>query len=327
MNMRRQILSALAVSLAFAGGLFVSPVLAQNFPTKPVRIIVGFPPGGSSDVAARFVAERMSEEWKQPVVVENRPGAGTTVASAFVAAQPADGYTQLLISPGTHGTAVALYKNLTYDGAKAFAGVGLIATAPFVIVVPAASPLRSLQDLIARAKANPEQVTYSTGGAGTGPHLVTEVIAMAAGVKFLHVPFRGSAPATTALLAEQVDFSTADASAVPYIESGKIRGLAVTTASESSLFVGIPTVAATSVPGFSYPLTVGLAVPAGTPAAVVAKINAAMNRALNNPDTRVRLKGVGFEAAPGTPAQFDALLASEQQKYGKIVQDIGLKLD
>jgi tripartite-type tricarboxylate transporter receptor subunit TctC len=325
---RRFVLFGLASAVwLVTAGFDVTPAPAQEFPSRPVKIMVGFPPGGSSDVSARIVAERMSEEWKQPVVVDNRPGAGTTLAAALVAVAPADGYTLLLISPGTHGTSSALYKNLPYDGVKSFSGIGLIATAPFVVVVPASSPLQTMKDLIDRAKANPEQVTYSTGGAGTGPHLVTEVIAMSTGIKLLHVPFRGSAPATTALLAEQVEFSMADASASSYIESGKMRGLAVTTASQSSLFRGIPTVAETVVPGFAYALSVGLAAPAGTPSEVISKINATLNRALSNEDTRRRLNGVGFEAARDTPEEFNALLVSEARKYSKIVNDIGLKLD
>lgn len=322
------------VLFGLASGIFVvgvamngGPVAAQAYPNKPVRIIVGFSPGGSSDVAARLVGEKMSEEWKQPVIIENRTGAGTTIAAAAVAVAPTDGYTLLLMPPGTHGTSAALYKNLHYDPVKSFAGVGLIARAPFVVVVLASSPLRTMKDLIDRAKANPGRVSYSTGGAGTGPHLITEMIAMSTGVKLLHVPFRGSAPATTALLAGQVDFSTADASAIPYIEGGKMRGLAVTTASQSSLFQGIPTVAETVIPGFAYPLTVGLAAPAGTPRAVITKINAVLNAALTEADTGQRLRAVGFEAAPGTPEQFDAIITTEVKRYAKIVDDIGLKLE
>jgi len=184
-----------------------------------------------------------------------------------------------------------------------------------------------MRELIELARSRPGQVSYSSSGTGAGPHLITEIIAQSTGVKFLHVPFKGSAPATTALLAGQVDFSMADASAIPYVESGKMRALAVTTASPSPLFRGVPTVAETAVPGFEYPLMAGLAAPAGTPHDVILKINGALNRALANEEVRRRLNAVGFEAAPITPARFDEFLAVEVRKYQKIVKDIGLKLD
>jgi len=312
------LIAALAFSFAAA---------AQTFPAKPVKIIVAFAPGGSSDVSARIVADRMADEWKQPVVVDNKPGAGTTIAAAFVAAAPADGYTLLLLAPGSHATASAVYRNLSYDAVKSFACVGLIGMAPFVVVVASSSSVRTMKELIELARSKPGQVSYSSSGTGAGPHLITEIVAQSTGVKFLHVPFKGSAPATTALLAGQVDFSMADASAIPHLESGKMRGLAVTTASASPLFRGVPTIAEAAVPGFEYPLTVGIAAPAGTPREMILKINGALNRALANEEVRRRLNAVGFEAAPTTADQFDEFLAAEVRKYTRIVKDIGLKLD
>jgi tripartite-type tricarboxylate transporter receptor subunit TctC len=324
----RRVLSLLTIALSLiACGVKPSFADTQPFPNKMVKIVVGFGPGGSSDVAARLIAERLGDEWKQPVVVENRPGAGTTIGAAYVASSAPDGYTLLLISPGTHGTSGALYKNLSYDVVKSFTGIGLIATAPFVVVVPESSPIKSMKDLIERARANPGKITYSTGGAGTGPHLVTEVIAQATGAQFLHIPFKGSAEATTALLGQQVDFSMADSSASPYVKSGKMRGLAVTTSTQSDLFKGIPTVAETAIANFSYPLSVGLAAPAGTPPDVIAKINESLNRALANEETRKSLVNLGFEPHTDTPQQFGELLAGEAAKYRKIVNDIGLKMN
>jgi tripartite-type tricarboxylate transporter receptor subunit TctC len=321
-----RLLAALAFAACIAAPL---PAAAQaDYPARPVRIVVGFPPGGSSDVTARLVAERMADEWKQPVLVENRVGAGATIAASFVAAAPADGYTLLHLGPGTHAISAALYPKLGYDALKSFAGVGQIAVSPFVVVVPSSSGVGSMRDLLALARAKPGEVAYGSSGSGAGPHLVAEIIASATGVKFLHVPFKGAAPATAAALAGQVAFAMVDsASAIPHVQGGRLRALAVTTAKPSPLYPGVPTVAEAGVPGFAYPSSVGLAAPAGTPREVVQKVNAALNRALANEGVRAKLAGLGFEAAPMTPGEFDAFLAEEVSKYGRIVRELGLKLD
>jgi tripartite-type tricarboxylate transporter receptor subunit TctC len=299
-----------------------------DFPSRPVRIVVGFPPGGSSDVSARLVAERMSDEWKQPVIVENKPGAGGTIAAAFVAAAPPDGYTLLHLGPGTHGISAALYKSLPYDAVKSFTGVGQIAVSPFVIVVASSSTLKTMNDLLELARAKPGQVSYASSGSGAGPHLVTEVIASATGVKLLHVPFKGAAPATAAALAGQVDFATVDsASAIPHVQGGRLRALAVTTPARSALYAGVPTVSEAGAPGFSYPSSVGISAPAATPRETVHKINAALNRALAQPAVRTRLEGLGFEAAPMSAEEFDRFVAGEVRRYGDLVRELGLKLD
>ena len=317
----------LILSLLASAPALAQPA-AEAFPARPVRIVVGFPPGGSSDVSARFVAERMSEEWKQPVIIDNKAGAGGTIAAAFVAAAPADGYTLLHVGPGTHAITSLLYKDLSYDALKSFAGVGQIAVAPFVVVVNASSSVKSMKELLEFARAKPGQVSYGSTGSGAGPNVVTEIIALATGVKFLHVPFKGAAPATAAALGGQVDFAMADsASAIAHVQSGKLRALAVTTAQPSPLYRGVPTVAEAAVPGFSYPSSVGFLAPAGTPREVILRINAALGRALASDTVRSRLNGLGFDAAPMTPEEFDAFMAGEVRKYTKIVRDLGLKLN
>lgn len=305
------------------------PAAAQEaFPSRPVRMIVGFPPGGSSDVSARLVAERMAEEWKQPVIVENKVGAGGTIAAAAVAAAAPDGYTLLHVGPGTHAITSVLYPNLPYDALKSFAGVGQIAVSPFVVVVPASSPVKSLKELIELARTRPGKVAYASSGSGAGPNIVTEIIALSTGVQFLHVPFKGAAPAAGAALAGQVDFAMSDsASVVSHVQGGKLRALAVSTAAPSSLYRGVPTVAEAAVPGFAYPSSVGYLAPAGTPREVVARINGALNRALANETVKARLNGLGFDAAPMTPEEFDAFMAGEVRKYTKIVKDLNLKLN
>ena len=179
---------ALLVLLLLANAQALAQSAADAFPVRAVRMVVGFPPGGSSDVSARLVAERMSDEWKQPVIVDNKPGAGGTIAAAFVAAAPADGYTLLHVGPGTHAITSALYKDLSYDALKSFAGVGQIAVSPFVIVVSALSSVKSMKELLELARAKPGVVSYGSSGSGAGPNVVTEIVALSTGVKFLHVP-------------------------------------------------------------------------------------------------------------------------------------------
>jgi tripartite-type tricarboxylate transporter receptor subunit TctC len=323
--LRRGLLVLIGVLLANLQA-FAQP--AVEFPGRAVRIVVGFPPGGSSDVSARLVAEKMSEEWKQPVLVENKAGAGGTIAAAFVAAAPADGYTLLHVGPGTHAITSVLYKDLSYDALKSFTGVGQIAVAPFVVVVNASSGVKSMKELLDLARARPGQVSYGSTGSGAGPNVVTEIIALSTGVRFLHVPFKGAAPATAALLAGQVDFAMADsASAIAHVQGGRLRALAVTTANPSPLYRGVPTVAEAAVPGFAYPSSVGFLAPAGTPREAVVRINAALGRALGNEAVRGRLNGLGFDAVPMAPEEFDAFMAGEVRKYTKVVKDLGLKLD
>jgi tripartite-type tricarboxylate transporter receptor subunit TctC len=298
------------------------------YPSKPVRIVVGFPPGGSSDVSARLVAEKMSEEWRQPVLVENKAGAGGTIAAALVAAAPADGYTILHVGPGTHAITSALYKNLPYDALRGFTGIGQIATAPFVVVVSAGSSVKSMKELLDLARSRPGQISYGSTGSGAGPNIVTEIVALSTGVRFLHVPFKGAAPAVAAALAGHVHFAMADsASAIAHVQDGRLRALAVTTERRSPLYRDVPTIAETAVPGFAYPSSVGFIAPAGTPHEVVGRFNAALGRALANDEVRNRLNRLGFDASPMTPEEFDAFIAGEVRKYTKIVKDMGLRLD
>jgi tripartite-type tricarboxylate transporter receptor subunit TctC len=315
--------------MACLAGLLINPAFAQNdYPARSVRIVVGFPPGGSSDVSARVVAERMSAEWKQPVIIENRPGASGTIAAAAVAASPADGYTLLHIGPGTHAITAALYRNLAYDAIKDFTGVGQIGIAPFAIVVGARSPLKTMKQLIEAARSRPGQLSFASSGNGTAPHLITESIASATGVKFFQIAYKGTAPSAMAAITGEVDFATVDsASALSHARSGQLRVLAITTALRSSMYPGVPTVAETAAPGFAYPSSVGLAAPAGTPREIVQRINGALNRALANEGVRDRLKALGFEAAPVSAQDFDAFIASEVDRYARVVRNLGLKME
>jgi tripartite-type tricarboxylate transporter receptor subunit TctC len=272
---------------------------SRGYPSKPVKIIVPFPPGGSADAVARIVAEKLADEWKQPVLVENKPGAGTTIAAAFVASAAPDGQVLYLTGP----------------------------ISPYSLVVHPSVNANSLQELIDLARATPGALTYASSGSGAAPHLAAEMLASMTGTKFVHVPFRGTAPALIALLGAQVDFQIADVAAIPHLRAGKLRALAVTTARPSALVPGVPTVAESGVPGFDVPSATGILAPAGTPREVFAKINASINRALAIEEVRQRLNAQGFEPAPATPEEFAAFLASEVRKYAKIIREAGVRID
>ena len=304
-----------------------SAAVAQTFPSRPVKIIVPFPPGGSADAAARIVAEKTSEEWKQPVLVENKPGAGTTIAAAFVAGSAPDGYVLYLTGPISHAVSAALYKNPGYDAVSSFAAVARVASAPFILVVHPSVKANSVRELIELARARPGALTYASSGSGAAPHLAAEMLASMTGTKFVHVPFKGTAPALVALLGGQVDFQIADVAAIPHVRAGKLRALAVTTARPSALVPGVPSVAESGVPGFDVPSATGILAPAGTPREVVAKINSAINRALATGEVRQRLNAQGFEPAPATPEEFAAFLASEVRKYARVIQEAGVRID
>ena len=304
-----------------------STAVAQTFPSRPVKIIVPFPPGGSADAAARIVAEKTSEEWKQPVLVENKPGAGTTIAAAFVAGSAPDGYVLYLTGPISHAVSAALYKNPGYDAVSSFAAVARVASAPFILVVHPSVKANSVRELIELARARPGALTYASSGSGAAPHLAAEMLASMTGTKFVHVPFKGTAPALVALLGGQVDFQIADVAAIPHVRAGKLRALAVTTARPSALVPGVPSIAESGVPGFDVPSATGILAPAGTPREIVARINAAINSALATGDVRQRLNAQGFEAAPATPEEFAAFLASEVRKYARVIQEAGVRID
>jgi len=304
-----------------------STAVAQTFPSMSVKIIVPFPPGGSADAAARIVAEKTSEEWKQPVLVENKPGAGTTIAAAFVAGSAPDGYVLYLTGPISHAVSAALYKNPGYDAVSSFAAVARVASAPFILVVHPSVKANSVRELIELARARPGALTYASSGSGAAPHLAAEMLASMTGTKFVHVPFKGTAPALVALLGGQVDFQIADVAAIPHMRAGKLRALAVTTARPSALVPGVPSVAESGVPGFDVPSATGILAPAGTPREVVAKINSAINRALATGEVRQRLNAQGFEPAPETPEEFAAFLASEVRKYARVIQEAGVRID
>ena len=316
--------------LVIAAAALVAPLpaAAQAYPTKPVRMVVPFPPGGSLDIAGRLIAQKLSEAWGQTVVVENKPGAGGNIGTDLVAKSPPDGYTILLGALSTHAVNPSLYKTMPYDAAKDFAPITLIAVTPNVLVVNAASPVNNVKEFIAYAKANPGKLSFGSGSNGSAGHLAGELFKVETGTDAVHVPFKGGAPATQALLAGDTQFMFDNlANAMAQVKAGKLKALAVTTAKRSPLAPDLPTMAEAGLPGFDISTWYGFFAPAGTPPAIVAKWNADVTKILNSPDVRAKFVADGAEPSPNTPEQFAQMIATELAKYAKLVKASGAKVD
>jgi tripartite-type tricarboxylate transporter receptor subunit TctC len=319
--------SLLVTALSFIS-VSSSTVLAQStFPSRPIRLVVPFPPGGSTDVAARTIAERLANDFGQPVIVDNRPGAGTTIAATQVAASPADGLTLYITGTISHASAAALYTNLQYDPVKSFEAVGFVTESPFILVVNSSSPYRTVQDLIQAARAQQGGVTYSSSGNGAAPHLSTELIGRSAGVKFLHIPYKGVGPALTALLANEVQFTVADAGAVPHIAGGRLRALSVMSSNSSPMLPGVPGLSSSGVSDVDISSNLGILAPAGTPVAILERLNSSLNRALVQDEIKAKLSGLGQMAAPRSRADFLRTLTNDVRRYSIVVKEAGIRID
>jgi tripartite-type tricarboxylate transporter receptor subunit TctC len=316
-----------ALAAMIAAALVAAGALAQSYPSKPVRVIVPFPPGGSADAASRSMAEKLSSLWGQPVVLEHKPGAGTTIAAAYVAASPPDGYTILFCGAISHAASANLYRNLGYDAVKSFAPLGTIALSPFILVVNPGVKADTVRALVELAKTKPGALNYASSGNGASPHLAAEMFARAAGIDIVHVPFKGMQPALVALVSGEVDLTFADIAVMPLVRSGRLKALAVTTARPSPLVPGVPTLAEAGVAGVDIPSVAGFLAPAGTPRDTVAFVNSSMGRALAAGDLRERLIGLGFEPYQTTPEEFGAFLAAEVRRYAQVIRDAGIKVD
>lgn len=315
-----------AARLAFAALVLMAisaPVVAQSYPDRPIRIIVGFPPGGINDIVARLVGQKMSESLKQPVIVENRAGAGGTMGAEMVARAAPDGYTVLLGSVSNLTMAASLYKKLPYDATKDFEAVALVAASPNILVVHPSFPAHSVKDLIALAKEKPGTINYASAGNGTSNHLTVELLKVMAGIDLVHVPYRGDAPAVTDVVAGQVPmlFPTLPV-ALPHIKSGALRPIAVSSAQRSTLAPDIPTVAESgALPDFEVSVWVGVVAPAGTPKEIVARLNEEIMKAVHAPDVRARLAEQGVEPAQkATPEEFGAYIASQIARWSEVAK-------
>jgi tripartite-type tricarboxylate transporter receptor subunit TctC len=322
------VLAGALAAAALAFGALVAPAAAQGFPSKPVKLVIPFPPGGSLDNVGRLLAQKLSEAWGQQVVIENKPGAGGNIGADAVAKSPPDGYTVVMGALSTHAVNPSLYKTMPYDAVRDFAPLSLVATTPNVLIVKAGVPIASVKDLVAYAKANPGKTNFGSGSNGSAGHLAGELFKLETGTDVMHIPYKGGAPALQALLAGDTQFMFDNlANAMAQVKGGTVRAIAVTTAQRSKLAPDLPTMAEAGLPGFDISTWFGLMAPAGTPPEVVARWNEGIVKALNSPDVREKMLAQGAEPAPMTPTEFAAFIARERDKYARIVKASGAKVD
>jgi len=317
--------------LHLAAGAAALPVMsriarAQAYPSRPVHIVVGFPPGGSVDITARLIGQWLSERLGQPFVIENRPGAGTNVGTEAVVRASGDGYTLLLASQ-TNAVNATLYDKLNYNFIRDIAPVVGISREPNVMVVNPSFAAKTVPEFIAYAKANPGNVNFASGGNGSPPHVSGELFKMMTGVNMTHVPYRGGAPALTDLLAGQVQVQFATmSSSIEYIRARKLHALAVTTATRSDALPDLPTVG-DFVPGYEASFWGGIGAPKNTPAEIIGRLNREVNAALADPKFKARLSDQGSTVLAGSSADFERLIADETEKWGKVIRAAGIKAD
>ena len=301
---------------------------AQGYPSKPVRLIVPYPAGGTTDIIARVAAQQLSERLKQPFVVENKGGANGAIGSAEVARSPADGYTLLMGTASTHGINSAVYKTLPYDAVKDFAPVTIVASTPNIIAVHPSVPAKNLQELLALAKAQPGKLNYGSTSLGGSPHMSAELLKMMAHVDMLHVPYKGAAPMLTDLMGGQVQVGFDNLpSTINFVRSGKVRAIAVTTAQRWPGAPEIPTVAESGVPGYEVSGWFGLLAPAGTPPAVLKTLQQAIAEAVKQPEVNKQMLDLGALPVANTPEAFAALVQADVAKWREVVKSTGVKLD
>jgi tripartite-type tricarboxylate transporter receptor subunit TctC len=314
--------------LQFAAAAVAAPAVAraQGYPTRPVRLIIGYTPGGSADITARLMGQWLTERMGQPFVVESRPGGGTNIATEAVVRAPPDGYTLLLVAPANAINAT-LYEKLNYDFIRDTVPIAGLNRFPNVMEVNPAVPAKSVPEFIAYAKANPGKINYASSGNGSTIHMSAELFKMMAGVDLVHVPYRGSAPALTDMLAGQVQvmFDNLPTS-IEHIRAGKLRPLAVTGATRSELLPDVPTLA-DFVPGYESSAWYGVGAPKGTPAEIVDRLNREINAALADPKAKARIAEMGATLITGSPADFGKLVADETEKWGKVVKFAGAKAE
>jgi len=316
-------LALLALSLVLVG-----PAAAQPFPAKPLRLFVGFSPGGGVDITGRIVAAKLSELWGQAMTVENRLGAGGTLAADAVAKAPADGYTFVVCNAASHGIAPSLYKKLPYDPIRDFTPISLLGITSNVMVVHPSVPATTVAEFIAYAKANPGRISFGSSGIGTSPHLSVELLKSMTGINLVHVPYKGGAQSSTDLLGGQIQLLITNLpEQIGYIKAGKTRALGVSTIKRSPQLPDLPTISEAGVPGFDVTVWYGLCAPAGLPRALVDKVNADVAKAVLSPDTQRRLFDQGVEAARNSPEEFAAFIRAEVTKWAKVVRDSGATAD
>ncbi|HSQ04129.1 MAG TPA: tripartite tricarboxylate transporter substrate binding protein [Burkholderiales bacterium] len=315
----------LLLCVALSGAVAVAQ--AQTYPAKPIRVVVGFAAGGPTDLAARLIGQKLTEKWGQQVVVDVRAGAGGNIAAEIVAKAPPDGYT-LLLPAFAHAVNPTLFRKLPFDTLKDFAPIALFASAANILAVHPSVPATSVKELIALAKARPGQLTFGSAGNGTASHLAGELLNMMAGVRLTHVPYKGSAPASTDLLGGQISMAFPGvAIALPHTRSGRLRSLAITSLRRSRIMPELPTMSEAGLEGFEVISWYGLLAPTGTPAEVVQRLNADVTRGLHDADAMERLSSFGAEPVDTTPAQFGAFIQKEVAKWAKVIHAANMHVD
>lgn len=318
-------------SACLAAALLAIPAgtaVAQAYPAKPVRMVVPFPAGGATDIVGRLVAQKLTEAWGQQVVVDNRSGAGGTIGSDVVAKSAPDGYTILVATSSTHAIAPSVYSRLAYDPVRDYAPVTLLVSATILLAVHPSVPAKSVRELIALGKRQPQALSFASSGNGGISHLIGEQFKSMAGIQMLHVPYKGDTPALVDLVSGQVSlmFGTA-VSFLPYVKSGRLNALAVTNPKRSPIVPDIPTVAESGLPGFEALQWFGIFTPAGTPKDIVARLNGEIVKILRLPDIRERLSGLGADVVGNTPEQFAAFQKADATKWAKVAKESGARID
>lgn len=316
------------VVAALAALVLAAPALAQNYPTKPIRLIVPFPPGGGTDIVSRLVATELAKSTGWTVVVENKAGAGGMIGLADAARSANEGYDIVMGQVDNMVVAPAIQKGAAIAPAKDLTPVIQVASSPFLFMSASDGKVKTLQDWVKAAKAEPGKVTYGTAGHGTFTHLAAELLQVQGKFKATQVPYKGASPAITDLLGGHIPMAALSiASGMPHIQGGKVRGLAVTSATRSPALPDVPTVAESGFPGFEANGWLGIFVPNGTPPAVIARLNTEITKVMQNPDVKKQLLASGVEARTSTPAELGALVQSETAKWGKIIADAGIKAE
>ncbi len=324
---RRLVLTAAAAALCLGSSLAQAQAQAQAWPEKPVTLVVPFPAGGTTDVLARALAEKLQQSLGQTVIVESKPGAGATLGADFVAKAKPDGYT-LLVGAVHHTIATSVYKKLPYDFQKDFAPLTVIAMVPNVLAVSAASPAKTVADLVAMAKAAKPELSYGSNGNGTAQHLIGTQFQNQTGTTLLHIPYKGSGPLTNDLLGGQVTMSFDTITPVlPHIQAGKLRPLAVTTAKRSAALPDVPTLAASGLPGFDIGTWFGVLAPAATPKPVLTRLSDEMMKVIRSPDFHKRMAEIGADPVGNTPEQMASQIKNDTEKFARLVRDAKVTID
>jgi tripartite-type tricarboxylate transporter receptor subunit TctC len=325
------ILRSASAALALTCAAMSAPVhgqTAQGYPSKPVRWVIPFPPGGGTDVISRTLAQKLSELWGQQVIADNRPGGGGTIGLAAAAKLPPDGYNIVIGQLANMAIAPALYPKLPYDPVKDFTLVTLALTSPLIFVAHPSVPAKNVKELIALARAKPDSITFGSPGNGTSGHLATEIIKSAGKVKMVHIPYKGAVPAFTGLLGGEIAvYMSSIQPALPMLKAGRVKALGVTSAKRIATLPDIPTISETGLPGYEVTNWYGVLTPAGVPKDVLGKLHGDLVRVMKQPDVQQRFAAEGGDATPNTPEQFATFIRNEIAKWGKAVRESGAKVD